>query len=300
MFALASWLAFQHELWSEAVRFADFAAQAAEKDLNDGNEAHADGSDLDDAETVYYECQYLKALALRIRMASEEPSEAYDADVWRRDLNAAEQALDLCIEHHRAREKVRLLRALSERAAVRLTYCAWAAVGRLALLQPNQREWLDLSDTMRGAVSVTSRKWQNPFHARTNVDRTTEGFDRDTRSEALDWAEFQAAINPECARILYERLRELEDPNWEKSYLPLMQGVERELASIDAIQLHSYYPQFEPCDLQSLCPLEKRQTPAPRRCRLDDAARRSSISLALDRAMFPVVEDGVLRIDALG
>jgi len=67
IFALASWFTFRRGLWSEATRFADLAHQAA-----------VDGK-TDSLRSIYHECVYLNALALRQRIASERPNRNYDA-----------------------------------------------------------------------------------------------------------------------------------------------------------------------------------------------------------------------------
>ncbi len=194
VFALAGWLTFRSQLWSDAVRFADFACRASEVALSRG-----------EASPAHLECQYLKAVSLRVRMMSDAPDPAlHDSDLWRRDLVGAEAALQACIEEHSARnEQLLLTRAHSERAALRFTYCAWAAVGNLSSLQTYQDERLVLEDTFRDGVRDLVTVISKLPALKIELEGASAG---DPDRISLSWIELQARVNPECARLVYEKL----------------------------------------------------------------------------------------------
>lgn len=222
VFALASWLAFRRNLWNDAVRFADFATRSAQGIV--GQPAN---------EALAYECLYLKALSLRVRLMSDAPapqgSEAgREIDFWRRDLDAADAALTQCIAAH-AGDPIKVLRACSERASVRLSYCAWAAVGDLGGLQTYKRERLELRDAFRGAVEdlefcqAQLDSWKGAG---------ANGTDSEVDEAILSWVRRQAGLAPECARVIYEILTEKDDPFRGEAFLPSMSAARRSLAQL--------------------------------------------------------------------
>lgn len=193
VFALASWLTFQHGLWSDTVRFADFACSASQ---TTGPQASA-----------HFECLYIKALALRLRMANDVPDITRDADTWLRDLEGANAALKRCIDYHGPQNHdVREARAISERASVRLTYCAWAAIGNLSGLSVYRNERLELRDLFRGAVDDLQTCFER-LEKLSNSISSSHRRDKDTsRLDTLGWVRTQVYSNIECARLLYSIL----------------------------------------------------------------------------------------------
>jgi hypothetical protein len=126
VYAIAATLALRLALWSQAGRYADLASSAA--DISSETAEVADIVRQDAAE-----CPYLKALATRFRLGSFAPHRSTVTDnVWRRWLASAVSILDKCEAYHQApapgeHHPLRGLRAISERAALRLFYSAWAA-----------------------------------------------------------------------------------------------------------------------------------------------------------------------------
>ncbi len=220
LFALASWVARERNMWTEAIRFADFASRCHDLKIRGPDEPLAADADIS------HECSYLKAVSLRIRMASDPPATKSDADLWRRDLEGAEAALSYCI--HDPPGDLRKARAISERASVRLTYCAWAAVGDLGALAPYAVDRLDLRGIFAGAIGdlTLCAAALNDLHAKW-VDSADE-----ERKKTLNWVELQTVLGAECGRLLYERLFETIDPHHGEGYLPRMP---RALAALDTV-----------------------------------------------------------------
>jgi len=133
VFAVAATMALRMGLWSQAERYADLASSAAE--------VAEVSAPLDSAERHdKWECFYLKALAIRFRIGAFPPHRStVTENVWRKWLDSAVIILDRCVAYHAApapgdRHVLRELRAVSERAAIRLFYAAWVAVARSAPL----------------------------------------------------------------------------------------------------------------------------------------------------------------------
>lgn len=207
VFALASWLTFRSKAWSDAVRFADLAGRATQRTSREQRDAFVDSEGATiDPDAIRRECLYLKALALRMRMASEAPSSVFDTDVWRRDLERAKEALVESGDLHNDAEPrgTRYLRARSELAAVRLTYCGWGALGRLADLELYRTDPPYLGDVFALAVADLHAIVVTLPKVRERVMSLAAG--REIRMEVLKWVSLQTAANQECAKLLGELL----------------------------------------------------------------------------------------------
>jgi hypothetical protein len=132
VFALAALLTFSLELWDEAARYAELAANAAELATPKADS----GTTADE----FHEYLYLRATSLRFRIATHRPNpEQLFHDPWALWLESAREALEDCEKKHRLHgELSRRMRALSERASASLSYCAWFAFGRLGVVRVNQ------------------------------------------------------------------------------------------------------------------------------------------------------------------
>lgn len=277
IFALASWLAFRRNLWNDAIRFADFATRSAQGIV--GQPAN---------EALAYECLYLKALSLRVRLMSDAPAPQQkkedgesirEIDFWRRDLDAADAALTQCIAAH-AGEPIKVLRARSERASVRLAYCAWAAVGSLGGLQAYRRQRLELRDAFRGAVEDLEycqselKSWKGPNGADSIVD-----------DAILVWVRRQAGLAPECARVIYEILTEKDDPFRGEAFLPRMSAVRRSLAEL------SDYPDEPGAPILRAYALSARIRKGDAKAAEELLKLPDEASLALDLAMLHTIKE---------
>jgi hypothetical protein len=126
VFAVAACFALRLALWSQADRYADLASAAADMlaTSETGGTAHDDVA----------ECRYLHALTTRFRVGSFSPYRAATTEnVWGRWVQRAETSLTRCEAYHHQpdsgpRQILRELRAVSERAALRLFYATWLAV----------------------------------------------------------------------------------------------------------------------------------------------------------------------------
>lgn len=222
VFALASWLAFRHHLWSDAIRYAEFASIAARNRLDE-----PDAGEDERAEEHFFECKYLKAISLRYRMASTAPDPARDdSDLWQRWLQSAEQELNECIEHHNKQrgQRVQELRALSERAAVRLVYCAWATLGKLRDLPVYKRVSMRVGPTLLSAATDLNFCYSELTAALAEADKDTP-HRKELRTLAL-----HVGINAEPARLLYDILRE-------QGLVEVMPAVDQALKPIEWPQL---------------------------------------------------------------
>jgi hypothetical protein len=284
IFTLASWVAFRDHLWTDATRFADFASLAAHYDLDEHEQ---------DEVTVelYNESQYLKAASLRFRMADDRPSEEYDADVWRRDLEGAESALAICIaEHQKRNESVGYLRALVERAAVRLTYCAWAATGDLGKLPTYRREPLELQSIFRSAVRDLG-DCAGLYPKVTEEVARSKDIEADVRKQIVERIKNQVQLNPECALILYQKLR-CPSTATGNEYLPEMFDVEHQLLNIltvDSFPADDAHPILRAYALSALM----RRGDADKRVKAAEALKRISEdeqNLTLDRIMLGLMK----------
>jgi hypothetical protein len=139
-----------------------------------------------------------------MRMASDPPNRLTDADLWLRDLERAQSALEISGETSDGHRGTRYLRARSERAAVRLTYCAWAALGKLRDIEAYRQDPPDLVGILAGAVEDLYTVASALPAVRAQVSALAIG--RDTRLEVLNWVSLQTAANQECARLIGEML----------------------------------------------------------------------------------------------
>jgi len=124
VFAVAATLALRMGLWSQAERYADLASSSA-------NVVAALTITENAARDDMAECFYLKAVATRFRLGAFTPyGSPVTENVWGRWLRDAVALLDQCEAQHREQGQIlRELRAVSERAALRLFYATWIAVG---------------------------------------------------------------------------------------------------------------------------------------------------------------------------
>jgi hypothetical protein len=280
LFALASWLAFRHNLYNDAVRAADFASRACDSYIAEGIPVERD---------LQLECLYLKALALRVRMANEPPTENHDADVWIRDLDGAESALQLCIDgHEKANQRVRKIRALAERVSVRLSYCAWAAVGKLSALGAYRENRLQLQDVFRGAVEDLQACRSMLPSVREYVARLDDNDpDRNVQKSTLEWVELQVRVDPECARVIYELLTTRLYEHKDEYLMAGMPGVHKALVDME-------WPIDAPKETNKLM----QAYALSYRARRDKKAAagladisEDDVSLALDKAMLGAIKE---------
>jgi hypothetical protein len=127
IFAVAATLALRLEHWSDAERFADLARLSCRARTNEGEEL---------PENDYFELLYLNALALRFHLGNTAVGDGISGSLntrWLDLLQAAIELLSTCEQHH---EKpgpcgefavLRVMRAVSERSAIRLFYVMWIA-----------------------------------------------------------------------------------------------------------------------------------------------------------------------------
>lgn len=218
LFILASWIAYRDNLLSDAIRFADFAARLDTLLKPDDEDMHDD-------------CLYLKAVSLRIRIASVAPSRAHEADVWLRDLEGAEEALALSLS--KPRGNLRRYRAHSERASVRLTYCEWVAVGEIGRLPAYKRSRLDVRDIFRGAVEDLEICNAALEDLRGELARPARDEEEQAAKEGtFSQLEMQTRLGPECALIVYASLISSDDNYWNEAFLPAMPTLKQHLESM--------------------------------------------------------------------
>lgn len=123
LFALAAAMALRLALWDQAAKYAQLAVGSSAAEAMKQRPRRAERAD-------YFELLYLRALTSRFKMG-DVPSIAADGETQSRQLlDAALQDLTVCLDYHDAdeppgRHLLRALRALSERAAVRLFYVTW-------------------------------------------------------------------------------------------------------------------------------------------------------------------------------
>jgi hypothetical protein len=120
VFAIAATLALEAGKWRDAERFSDLARSADPLISTPESEI----------QETRFESIYLYAISKRFRIGSLDPSSSgARANVWATLLEAAVDSLTQCELHHaRMGEVRRHLRAISERAAVRLFYSCWGAI----------------------------------------------------------------------------------------------------------------------------------------------------------------------------
>ncbi len=120
IYMIAAVLALEASEWGEAERFADLAKDAVPLIEVSESQSEADK----------YEAHYISALTKRFRLGSLDPRIAgLKTDMLHRLLDSSVDSLTLCeIHHSRLGEVLRHLRAVSERAAVRLFYASWGAI----------------------------------------------------------------------------------------------------------------------------------------------------------------------------
>jgi hypothetical protein len=135
VFAIAAVISLRNAQWSQASRYADLASAAANLLPGDATD---EAKQADAAE-----CDYLKALALRFRLGSFSPYRtSVTEDVWNRWVASGVDILERCEAYHHApsagsrRHILRELRAISERAALRLFYATWIAAPNGEKLPP--------------------------------------------------------------------------------------------------------------------------------------------------------------------
>lgn len=146
IFALAAVLAFDLERWNDATRYAALAASAS----SEVSLIQSNGHDADD----HRELLYLSAVSLRFRMSAWEPTlrGGYREPLsqWR---NTAKRGLDQCAEYHRNHgQMARLLRVLSERASLQVSYCEWLTFGPETLARLYDRPELDALEALAAVV----------------------------------------------------------------------------------------------------------------------------------------------------
>ncbi|MBK8543229.1 MAG: hypothetical protein IPL62_06455 [Caulobacteraceae bacterium] len=213
LFVLASWLAFRRDLWSDAVRFAGFAERAPQEN-----------------DEFYAECQYFRAVSLRIRLMSEPPAapasapaKQREADVWRSDMNAAIVSVESCLDLLPDVREVRRLRAKAEGVAARMAYCGWAAVGELASLNAYQIEPLDLSEIFSEACDGLAACIEELGRLKDqSVDRRDA---KNAQTQDLDWVWTQVSLTAEYSRLIYVCLTQRFDRKG-RAYLPAMRAWE--------------------------------------------------------------------------
>ena len=222
IFALAASLAFNLELWNEAARFADLAAVASDHALKSSKPVAGSTKD------THYEYLYLKACSLRFRMASTQPNPTRSQeDPWTQWLIEAELALDVCIDSHFANEQYgRGLRDTSERAAVRLTYCAWFAFGKLSELSQNDNRGSVVGDKLMAACrdiaecEILRKKAENRGAIAGKVINYAS-------KEMLGASTIQYRVNALAAKLIVEGLREL--------YLVSVEEAESAMAALTSV-----------------------------------------------------------------
>ncbi len=148
VFAVASAVALRLGSWHEAERFSNVAVAgiSALRDENKGGEPTLD----DD----YHELLYLSAVAKRFSLGAQSPVRSGALrNVWAEYRASAVDRLGECASHHAERgEHVRVSRAVSERAAVRLFYVAWLVLTPAEVLQRRNLDFNDARQEFERAV----------------------------------------------------------------------------------------------------------------------------------------------------
>jgi hypothetical protein len=217
VFALAALLAFGVEKWEAAARYADLSATAS---LYDRPKDGPTGESGD-----HFELLYMKAVGLRFTLFSREPNPAHHYyDRWAQWLLEAEDALESCIVQHRGENELsRELRAISERAAIRLAYCEWYAFGRLSetRMAEEARE-VALRALGQAVEDLLACYHKRDAAAARALDDGHSG--RHLSADTLHWATLQFHINTAAAILVANELAlkwpELAD-RVEKSIEPL-------------------------------------------------------------------------------
>lgn len=197
LFVLATAFGFRHERWTVAANYAALAADAADADPH--------GDDL-----LRGECHYLKATALRYRLASVAPNpDTASDDRWTRWLKASEDSHNLCLAIYRTdANPVRRARTLSERAAAKLAYVEWAAYGKLQEIRANtidaRRFRLRLEGLFQDAISDLQECGRALEEFRTSAKVAPERLENADR--VLDHARWNGVV----AKVVERRLRELK------------------------------------------------------------------------------------------
>lgn len=195
IFAVAALLAFGVELWDQAARFAELAAAAAMQGDNANGQKTVREKD-------HFELLYMRATSLRFLMSSvvPDPQTAF-ADPWANWLRSAETDLTQCIAYHRrAGDLGREIRALSERASVRLAYCEWFAFGRLREFRVHADNQKDILKVLKRATRDLTECHRRYPKAQARVPMLTPIHSQQS-DETLKFAKLQFSLNTAAAKL---------------------------------------------------------------------------------------------------
>ena len=147
VFAVASAVALRLGSWHEAERFSNIAV-AGSSALRDAER------DEPTTQDDYHELLYLSAVAKRFCLGAQSPGRSGALrNVWAEFRASAVDRLGDCALHHEGRgEYLRASRAVSERAAVRLFYVAWAALRTPEVMQRRNLDFSDAKQEFEHAV----------------------------------------------------------------------------------------------------------------------------------------------------
>jgi hypothetical protein len=198
IFALAALLAFGVEDWETAARYTDLAAAASERDDWQGDAA---------TKRDHFELLYMKATSLRFMLSNRIPDSANTyQDQWALWLAESERALGDCISHHRDEEELsREMRAISERAAIRLAYCEWFAFGGLWETRIGAAGEATTMTALAAAIADLNDchlKLAAAEERANDPERPDHHLSKDT----LYWARMQFEINTAAAQLVLQQL----------------------------------------------------------------------------------------------
>ena len=205
VFAVAACLALASDDWSNAYHFAEMALRAVTS-----RRSHPAGA-ADDDPAQRHELKYLYALAERFRIGEMSPPFSGETrSKVKLGYDVARVMLDECVEFHErqqdTRQRLRLIRALSERAALHLFYAAGVTPAvRFAAVRRIDRQERGAWDHQRGATAETwefTSQWL-PTEARRALGNAEADLRRCLQYESLLPPELSAS-----QRELFQKLEQ--------------------------------------------------------------------------------------------